>query len=365
MSRKQYDYSQLEGARQNLQNRAMDKIQNYDKVKQGVSAFNKANEQGNLIKDAMGTGIDLVKDATIEGGIAFAKKGIEGIASKVADYSDAFKGTEGGLEGLDKRITSRFTSIQRAKLRNAQNTRQNTRSTQAEPEAEPEAEPGAEPAAEPTAEPTAEPAEPLDENPFSFENAGGLNEASSTTTFGDISDTQLKQRLIQTEDPVDAVQAQDEIDYRAKRANPDAEEGGGDAAADAGDAAADAGDAAEAGGDAAADAAGDAAAVGGDAAAGAGEGLIEGAATVGAEAFGDIAAEGALTLLDATGIGAIIGVPLQIATGVGAVVGAVDVGEHLWKDFTDLFKGGNKSGDESAPAAPTFSTKLIAPTLES
>ena len=198
----------------------------------------------------------------------------------------------------------------------------------------------------------------MDENPFSFENAGGLNEADSTTTFGDISDTQLKQRLIQTEDPVDAVQAQDEIDYRAKRANPDAEEGGGDAAADAGDAA-------EAGGDAAADAAGDAAAVGGDAAAGAGEGLIEGAATVGAEAFGDIAAEGALTLLDATGIGAIIGVPLQIATGVGAVVGAVDVGEHLWKDFTDLFKGGNKSGDESAPAAPTFSTKLIAPTLES
>tara|TARA_R110000737_G_scaffold109737_2_gene142720 strand:- start:609 stop:1673 length:1065 start_codon:yes stop_codon:yes gene_type:complete len=354
MSRKQYDYSQLEGARQNLQNRAMDKIQNYDKVKQGVSAFNKANEQGNLIKDAMGTGIDLVKDATIEGGIAFAKKGIEGIASKVADYSDAFKGTEGGLEGLDKRITSRFTSIQRAKLRNAQNTRQNTRSTQAEPEAEPEAEPGAEPAAEPTAEP----AEPLDENPFSFENAGGLNEADSTTTFGDISDTQLKQRLIQTEDPVDAVQAQDEIDYRAKRANPDAEEGGGDAAADAGDAA-------EGGGDAAAAAGGDAAAVGGDAAAGAGEGLIEGAATVGAEAFGDIAAEGALTLLDATGIGAIIGVPLQIATGVGAVVGAVDVGEHLWKDFTDLFKGGNKSGDESAPAAPTFSTKLIAPTLES
>ena len=340
MSRKQYDYSQLEGARQNLQNRAMDKIQNYDKVKQGVSAFNKANEQGNLIKDAMGTGIDLVKDATIEGGIAFAKKGIEGIASKVADYSDAFKGTEGGLEGLDKRITSRFTSIQRAKLRNAQNTRQNTRSRQAE---EPEAEPGAEPAAEPTAEP----AEPLDENPFSFENAGGLNEADSTTTFGDISDTQLKQRLIQTEDPVDAVQAQDEIDYRAKRANPDAEEGGGDAAADAGDAA-------EGGGDAAAAAGG-----------GAGEGLIEGAAEVGAEAFGDIAAEGALTLLDATGIGAIIGVPLQIATGVGAVVGAVDVGEHLWKDFTDLFKGGNKSGDESAPAAPTFSTKLIAPTLES
>ena len=199
----------------------------------------------------------------------------------------------------------------------------------------------------------------MDENPFSFDNAGGLDDASSATTFGDISDAQLTQRLTGTEDPVDAVQAQDELDYRAaRRANPDAEEGGGDAAADAGDAA-------EVGGDAAADAAGDAAAVGGDAAAGAGEGLIEGAATVGAEAFGDVAAEAGLTLLDATGIGAIIGVPLQIATGVGAVVGAVDVGEHLWKDFTDLFKGGDKSGDESAPAAPTFSTKLIAPTLES
>ena len=343
MSRAQYDYSQLEGQRQNLQNQAMSKIQNYSRVKQGVSAFNKANEQGNLIKDGLGTGIDLVKDATIEGGLAFTKKALSTGASKIADLVDNYREGTGGIDAFNKRLTSRITNRARAALRNRRGA--------------------------PTEEaPTAE----------SGSGSGGaevelgdvdrgeakMPDAASESYFKDVPDEALQRRVAQADTEVSektglggSRDAQNELDYRKSR-QPDAEpgdeaggaEGGADAGADVG------ADAADVGADAA-DVGEDAAGIGEDLAAGVGEAAAEG--------LGDLAAEAGLSLLDATGVGAIIGVPLQIATGVGAVWGAVDIGKHLFKDFTDLFKGGDKKGDEKAPPLPTFSTKLIAPVMES
>ena len=249
----------------------MDKMNHYSQVKQGVNAFNTANETGNYIRD----GIKTAQNLGTEVGLATAKKTLMGGLGKVAGVLDKYRGTKGGLEGLDNRITGRYTSIQRAKIQNAKNLRQNQRSSSKTQEEEP------------TKETTEEPEE--------------------QDYLGEVDDD---------EDLGGGV------------------EGGAEAGVEAG---------VEAGAE-----------VGGTA-------IAEAGASLAGEAIASVG----LDALDATGIGAIVGIPLQIAMAGGMLVSGVELGENLWSDFKDVFQHGGEKGNENAPAAPVYNTKIVAPTEES
>ena len=253
----------------------MDKMNHYNQVKQGVNAFNTANETGNYIRD----GIKTAQNLGTEVGLATAKKTLMGGLGKVAGVLDKYRGTKGGLEGLDNRITGRYTSIQRAKIQNAKNLRQNQRSSSKTQEEEP----------------TEEPAE--------------------QDYLGEVDDD---------EDLGGGV------------------EGGAEAGAEAG---------VEAGVEAGAEAGVEAG--------------VEAGAEVGGTAIAEAGASLAAEALDATGIGAIVGIPLQIAMAGGMLVSGVELGENLWSDFKDVFQHGGERGNENAPSAPVYNTKVVAPTEES
>jgi hypothetical protein len=91
------------------QNR-LGKMAQYGRVRQGVEAFNTANEQSNYIKDALGTGEHLAKDLAIEGGSIGIKKLAGVVTSKIGSGLDALRGTKGGAEALGNRIKQRFTN---------------------------------------------------------------------------------------------------------------------------------------------------------------------------------------------------------------------------------------------------------------
>ena len=86
------------------------KMAQYGRVRQGVEAFNTANEQSNYIKDALGTGEHLAKDLAIEGGSIGIKKLAGVVTSKIGSGLDSFRGTKGGAEALGNRIKQRYTN---------------------------------------------------------------------------------------------------------------------------------------------------------------------------------------------------------------------------------------------------------------
>ena len=91
------------------QNR-LGKMAQYGRVRQGVEAFNTANEQSNYIKDALGTGEHLAKDLAIEGGSIGIKKLAGVVTSKIGSGLDTLRGTKGGAEALGNRIKQRYTN---------------------------------------------------------------------------------------------------------------------------------------------------------------------------------------------------------------------------------------------------------------
>ena len=292
----------------------MEKMEHYTQVKQGVKAFNSANETGNYIRDGLKTASNVGTEIGIAAGKKMAAKGLE----KVAGVVDRYRGTEGGMEGLSKRMTSRFTSIQRAKIQNAKNLRQNQRvsNNQRKP---------------------AEKEEEEEDEDIDYDAPDALEDAESKEYFKDVPDDQLSKRVKSGDDEVSdttgrggASDAKNELNYRKAR---------DDALGDGEDA------------EGIADGLGEAA----------GEALGEG----GAELAGETIASIGLDALDATGIGAVVGIPLQIAMAGGMVASGVELGENLWSDFKDIFKHGADRGDETAPTAPVYNTNIIAPTLES
>ena len=118
------DYSRAVGEASAQSQRVSQKLQDFKAKSQAVQSFNSANEMGNYLKD----GINTAKGIGIDVGLGSIKKLATGGLDRLQGIRDSLNKTEGGLEGLDKRMTSRFTSIKRAQIRNRQNLKMNQKS---------------------------------------------------------------------------------------------------------------------------------------------------------------------------------------------------------------------------------------------
>ena len=115
MSRNYADYSNAMSGASAIANQNMAKLQNYSQVKKGVDAYNKANETGNYIKDGLDTGMEVVKDATIESVVVGAPKAALKLGNLAMKGIDSRLGNVGGLEGLGDRLKDAASDAIRSK----------------------------------------------------------------------------------------------------------------------------------------------------------------------------------------------------------------------------------------------------------